>query len=238
MSTSKLVGSNELGFVALQNPSRWGEKKGSFVASVHYRERVNLDSLAAVIAKRSNRHIADVNAILNHLCSAVADEVAMGNFVDLGIVQIGLSISGTLKTINAPFDPAVNKVNVKAAPTRRLSAVAKSLKPVNVTAFEKPIVHEVCPDGGEPNTVIANVRIIVNLERAKIDLDAADEGIWLETLDGEKVHRAEVTYSDPAVAYFRFNEPIAPGKYRLAIYCRNGDPAAGISAVRRIVTVR
>ena len=234
------IGNSELRFTTFPNPSKWGNRKGAFVASVQYGNRVNPDKLAEIIAANSGKNEIEARAMLNYVCSAVFDEVAKGNFVDLGILQIGLSISGVLPTANAPFDEAKNKVNVTFRASKHLSSAVRKLKPINMTVVgdEKPILYEVMADGGpKKNVILPNVRIVANIVHAEINVDAADEGIWLETLDGEKVYKAEIVKTNRVTDYFRFNGELEPGKYRLAFYSRNGNPSAGVAVVKRIVEV-
>jgi len=229
-----------ISFTTHENKARQGAKKGPCIGYITHNGTLGGDSLAQTLAKKTGYTDIQARAFVGALADVVTEGLASGNAIDFGPFQLRLAIKGTFPAANAPFDPAKNRLEVFAMPSKALIAALANLAPENATPMSKPQLDEVACEGcRKKNEIALGEKVVVNGESIRVNTAQADEGIWLESDAGEKLAKAEIveTGNARAVCVFAVGS-VASGKYRLAVYTRAGGAASGqVAAIRRIVKV-
>ena len=117
------------------------------------------------------------------------------------------------------------RLEVVATPSRAFRHCLKEMNVVNVNHIPDPLLYELLEDGAEKlNTLhLPGKRIVLNGNMILIDGTHSDEGVWLESRDGNVISKAQVVYSDHSTCYFKFPElPKKMGTYVLVLSCRDG----------------
>jgi len=230
----------KVSFTTHENPARQGAKKGPCIGYIKHNGTLGGDSLAQALAKKTGYTDIQARAFVGALADVVTEGLSSGNAIDFGPFQLRLSIKGTFPAANAPFDPAANRLEVFAMPGKALLAALAKLAPENATPMGKPWIDSICTNGlSELYKVVLGKRVVVTGTNLRIDTAKSDEGIWLESDAGERLAKAEMVETDSSRAICVFAAgSVAPGKYRLAIYTRDGAAESGqVAAIRRIVKV-
>jgi len=227
-------------FTTHANPSRQGMKKGPCIGRITHNGTLGGEVLVEALVAKTGFNPIQTDAFLNALAAVIPEGIAAGKIVDLGALQLRLSISGTFPSANAPYDPSVNRLEPYLVPGKSLMTAVNRLSPVNATTMDRPWLYEVGCDGHRSlNEIGLGEAVSINGQNIRIDTSREDEGIWLEDDAFVKQVQAEIIATDSAHAVCKFLPgSLAPGKYRLALYTRDGTVANGqVAVVRRIVKV-
>jgi len=231
--------STKIKFVAIENHAHSDVKTGSCVASVVHNGIWTKEILAMEAAKRVGLTSIQANAFMDALNSVVCEGIATGNKVNFGPFSIGISMKGSLKVANDKFNSAKNALGVFFVPARALLRALADLEPENATVMDRPWLWEVGSSGIRAlNVVKIGARVVANGTNIRIDLGQEDEGVWLESMTGERLAKAEILTTEHTRLVCVFNGSVAPELCQLAVYTRDGGAANGaVGVVRRRVKV-
>ena len=197
---------------------------------------VNLCDLEEVF-EGTNLRISVVESVLNTIFDAVPRYIAKtGNSVRIGdLVMLKAYATGTLDHANAEADPARNYMEIRATELPSLRYRLKNARLVNANGSPRGIKSVA---GGLPpkDGVVDAVHDIniVGFDGYGIYVPAdasrdAEVGVWLETLEGQRIVRCNVTLAglhDLIVRIPQTDEPITPGEYRIAVATRGTNHAS------------
>lgn len=153
------------------------------------------------------------------------DALAANETVDCGFLYAKLYPTGTIPSLTAQptkeANPVRGRVFFKGPFAQRLAAIEL----VNETQTVNPLIYEVQQDGvnGLNRIESSTARIVINVNRAKVDPAQDDNGVILEDLKtNAKVAEATIIHSDSSTCHITFPTLPATGKYRLVILTRDG----------------
>ena len=157
-----------------------------------------------------------------------------GNAVRIGdLVLLKPCVTGTIGHVNDEADPAVNHVEVRATELPALRYCLKNACLVNVNGHPRGIARVI--GGAKPTEGIvdaANDIFIASYDGSEIFVSTeasgdAEEGVWLETLDGRRIVRCKLSSAGvhDLIARIPPTEPIAPGEYRIVVVTRGARKA-------------
>ena len=199
------------------------------------------DVLQRLVTK-SGMGISQCRYMLDNLGEVIFEGLAANETLDSGFFFAKLYPTGTIPSLTAQptkeANPVKGRIFFKGAIAEKLAA----LELVNETKTVDPLIYEIQQDDVEGLNRIesATARVVMNVNRGKIDPEQEDNGVWLEDLKtGVKVADGDVSYSDSATCHVTFPTLPPTGKYRLVLATRDGeDPAEYVLArATRNVTV-
>ena len=163
---------------------------------------------------------------MDNFQTTIFDALAANETVDCGFLYAKLYPSGTIPSLTAQptkeANPVRGRVFFKGEFAKRLAAIEL----VNETQTVNPIIYELQQDGvdGLNRIESATARIVINVNRAKVDPAQVDNAVILEDpKTNAKVAEATVAYSDSSTCHVTFPTLPATGKYRLVILTRDGE---------------
>lgn len=175
---------------------------------------------------KSGMEISKARYWMDNLKDVIFEALSANETVDCGFLFAKIYPTGTISSMMAQPTKAENPVKgivyFKGSLAQRLAMIDL----INETQTVNPIIYEVQQDGVEGLNRIESTtaRVVINVNRGKIDSTQADNGIWLENLKtSAKVADATVLYSDSSTCHITFPTLPATGKYRLVIATRNGE---------------
>lgn len=170
--------------------------------------------------------------MIDHVIGSIFDVIPRyiartGNAVRIGnLVLLKPCVTGTIGHANDEADPAVNHVEVRATELPALRYCLKNARLVNVNGHPRGIARVI--GGANPTEGIVDAMnniFIVGYEGCEIYVPlsgAGEEGVWLETLDGQRIVRCMLSSVGVHDLIVRIppDEPIAPGEYRIVVVTR------------------
>ena len=226
------------GFVALIMVA-CGKTKGV----THYRLKLDGDSDSIVDVENledeffgTGLRMGVVKNVLECIFDVIPKYIARtGNAVRLGsLVTLKAYATGTIDHANAEADPSRNYMEIRASELPSLRYRLKNARLVNANGYPRGIEKVV--GGLHPTAGIVDAAHNISVfgyecSEIYVPVDAsadAEVGVWLETLDGQRIVRCKVTTAgrqDLAVRIPPTDEPIAPGEYRIAVATRGTEDA-------------
>ena len=183
---------------------------------------------------------------INETFGQVLCECILANkVVNLGWLRGQLAIGGSVSAVGAPLDKSNNPVMAKLIPWGELKATAESITAVNETLVVEAILHTVqYGTSDQLNTIEGTGVIKLNGSGLLITQANTDEGVWLESLEGEVISdKATISYNDENsidCSFASLPEDLENGDVcRLVIATRNGESKNDYEAARltRNVTI-
>ena len=178
-----------------------------------------------------------VENVLNTIFDIVPRYIAeTGDSVRIGdLVMLKSYAKGSIDNVNAEADPKRNYVVIRATELPSLRYRLKNARLVNSNGRPrgiKTVVGGLNPEEGIVDT-IHDIKVIgFDCSEIYVPMDAsgdAEVGVWLETLEGRRIVRCNVTSAglhDLTVRIPPADNPIAPGEYRIAVVTRGSKDAA------------
>ncbi|MDO5320211.1 MAG: hypothetical protein Q4G65_16410 [bacterium] len=225
--------------------------KTTYVGKIEHNANLSLDQVVERMAARLRRSPAEVRYFIDALGECVKDELAEGNSMSLGWCRIGLSMTGPLAAANSPFGEQ-NGLKVTMRAEKPLVEALGQLRPVNDFGDGGPRILSVAqwsadlnsgkggyvfgPKGEYLLTLDGPRRVLVCALGCNARPDVEDEGVWIESLDGEILLRGTIVESAMDICNFDLDGHLAPGDYRLVIAARGKNPEGGVTRATRVVT--
>ena len=176
-------------------------------------------------AAYSNMNTAHAQAMLTLMEGFILDELCDGNRLDFGLVSFYPRLSGALSSRDS--SPDAEGLYVRGAVRARRSLVnglKDKLEAVNNLSTVHSRIFNVLDKTNKRFEVLAAGHIL-SVSGFDIPVDSAkeDEGVWLErrTYKGYvQVAKGRVVSSSRDMLEVVFDDPIAIGKYVIAVYTR------------------
>ena len=210
--------------------TRENDAAGKFQADLTPVSTLSGKELVKRWAAYSRQNNAQAQAMLTMLEGFVLAELAEGKKLDFELVSFYPRLSGALS--NRDSSPAAEGLYVRGAVKARrplMNGLKDKLEAVNALSSVHSRIFNVLDKTLNRFDVLAAGHVLsVSGVDIPVDTAKADEGIWLErrTHDGHaKVAQGRIVNSSQAILEVVFDEPVAIGKYVLAVYTRCGHDA-------------
>ena len=224
--------------------TRENDTAGKFQADLSPVETISGKELAERWAEYSHQNAAQAQATLTMLEGFVLEELAKGKKIDFELVSFYPRLSGALPSRDS--SPEAEGLFVRGAVKARrplMNGLKDKLEAVNNLSSVHSRIFNVFDKTLKRFDVIATGHILsVSGFDMPVDASKADEGAWLErrTHDGYvQVAKGRIVSSAPDVLELVFDDPIAVGRYMLAVYtrCGHGDKYRVVRISRKIRAV-
>lgn len=223
---------------------RKGEKP-CYLAHVIMDDRVTWDDVVARVAETVGVRESVVKFVADELVQVLKSNLAESNRVSIeGMCDAGLSIKGSFETADAAFDPSKNRVNINFTPKGAMRTIFNGAVLTNITEGNRCRITSVLDTVAKTEGVIQArddedpVVVYAAGGTFLVDIEAEDEGVWLEDAEGTLAVRGTVTASTATTLNCEFDELPQPGEYKFVVATRGGLGAGyGVSIARRAVTV-
>ena len=180
--------------------------------------------------------------LLNCHAKVLATALVQNKTINTGSLRGELVVLGSVDAPGAKLDKDVNIVQARLIPWGELKDAASELVAVNQTLTVEAAFYTVqYGESTELNTIEGtDDPVKINGYGLKITEANADEGFWLESLDGTVVsEKATLVSNDHNTANITFATLPEDGQYRLICYTRDGEDKSeyGVVRLERIVRV-
>ena len=207
--------------------TRRNDAAGKFQADLTPVETLSGKRLVERWSAYSRLNSAVAEATLTMLEGFVLAELAEGKKLDFNLVSFYPRLSGALS--NRDSSPAAEGLYVRGAVKARrplMNGLKDKLEAVNDLSTVHSRIFNVLDKTRNRFEVLA-AGDILSVSGFDISVDAAkeDEGVWLErrTHNGYvQVAKGRIVSSSPDILEVVFDDPIAIGKYVIAVYTRCG----------------
>ena len=208
-------------------------------------ESVDFTTVCDNAAKRVGMDSSVARFVGDLLLHQIGDELAEGRCVDMDdFVHAGLAVTGVFDAQNAQWDRAKHKVvpffYAKGAMKDSIGGIVGE----NVTEGNRCTIKRVLDTTAKIDNVITNMRgvlVYISGINTKISSWAADEGVWIEDMDGTVVANATIANSTMTTVDAVFDSlPLEKeGAYRIVVASRGGLGAEyGVSIARKQIAVK
>ena len=224
--------------------TRENDTAGKFQADLTPVETLLGKELVERWAAYSRQNTAQAQAMLTMLEGFVLEELAAGKKIDFELVSFYPRLSGALPSRDS--SPEAEGLFVRGAVKARralMNGLKDKLEAVNNLSSVHSRIFNVFDKTLKRFDVLATGHTL-SVSGFDIPVDAAkeDEGVWLErrTHDGHvQVAKGRIVSSAPDILELVFDDPIAIGKYMLAVYtrCGNDDKYRVVRVSRKIRAV-
>ena len=165
-----------------------------------------------------------------------------GMRINLGSFVGGVVMRGSSPSARTPYAKSGLKLVPYLSVTGNLRRCLDDVSAVNVTESATVIIDNVLDvEHAIPGTIIGvrDVTVHVSGLGLKVDLAAADEGVWIEDKDGVLLEQGRVTASTTTTLDVTFDALPEDGAYYFVVASRGGlGPEYGVSLARRKITVK
>ena len=204
-----------------------------------------LDALTSGAARRIGMDEALMIYICELFLAQIEASLANGSRVEVeGVLNGGLSVQGVFDAANSPWERGKHRLapyfNAKGA----MKTVYSGAVGVNITEGNRCRITSVLDTVAKTEGVIQArddedpVVVYAAGGTFLVDIEAEDEGVWLEDAEGTLAVRGTVTASTATTLICEFDELPEPGEYKFVVATRGGLGAGyGVSIARRAVTV-
>jgi len=172
---------------------------------------------------------------------AVLDALSANKLVQAGPFVAKLAVRGSLPTMTSQPNKIDNPVVANITASGALANILKQITVVNNAEVVAAAIYEVMQNGASGVNRIESTtgQIVITGTGLAIDLNAADEGVWIANKDtGAVVKTLSVSSADHgAIRCTIPSLPATEGQYRLVIATRDGDTSKSVRTVTRMVQV-
>ena len=195
-------------------------------------------------AAYSRQNTAQAHASLMMLEGFVLDELAKGRKIDFDLVSFYPRLSGALSSRDS--SPEAEGLYVRGAVKARrslMNGLKDKLEAVNNLSTVHSRIFNVFDKTRNRFDVLAAGDILsVSGYDIPVDATKEDEGVWLERRTHKgyvQVAKGRIVSSSPDILETVFDNPIAIGKYVIALYtrCGHGDSYRVVRISRKIRSV-
>lgn len=203
------------------------------------RKTIKEDEFVGLLAAKAKQDKSEARFWCDNFAQTFATQLLANNAIDLGFLYAKLTVDGSLKSASDQPTKEGNPVRAAVWLKGDLAESVKSLDVVNTTITIELVLNSVQQDDAADLNLLteAGKRVVLNVRNGKIDINADDEGVWLEK-NGTVVKTAVVDYSDSDVARVHFTELPEDGVYTLVISARNGEDSAKYTPARKTRNVQ
>ena len=196
--------------------------------------------VCAEVGEEIGRDPVDVAYVVDKVGNRVIKNAKDGKGSNLGWVGFAISMTGSLDSADADFDPDRNEIVVRAHARPPLSGCLAGMKARNVTTGLKAKIYTVSDASAkEDNVITVTSKVIVVGNNIQINVANPDEGCWLTKRNGDVVATPVILANDGSSLDLAFAELPPDGEYYLVVKARSGASTDFAPAtVRRVVTVR
>ena len=209
-------------------------KNGKYHCKVAHNRVIAPDEVAEDMAKKLHIDPLQAQLYLANVLAYIERSVEEGESINFGSFSLYISMKGTVEGANGDYDPEANALALNLRAGAKIKKALSSLKPVNATLEpdEKPAITRIADTSlkkegvisGEPDAeVVITGRNLAMSGWGEASRRAAgtDEGVRLESKDGETVATGRVLEACTNVVRVKFDAAIPPGAYRIVIATRN-----------------
>lgn len=216
-------------------------EKPCYQCSVQHNGTVTKDAVTDDISSQTGLRPAVVTCVLDLLIENLKKGYQNGQRINLGELAGGIVATGSFSGPEEKWDPAKHRLvpylNTKGA----LRGCLEAYTPTNVTTGAKVSVKRVLDVVHAVEGLIvgtADVAVQVSGMGLSVDVEAEDEGCWLEAKDGTVAATGQVTAAASTTLDVTFAALPPDGEYTLVVASRGGlDATYGVALGRRKVTV-
>ena len=204
-----------------------------YVAHVKGMGTFDDDALQAAMAAELGKDVDYVRYVESVRRKVITAALRDGKRVYVGGMVLHPVVKGPFESIDGPFDPKRNRVDVTGYTYGEFQASLRDSVPQNVVKGGRPTLSRVLEAGQERDEVLVTGRdVSITGRDLGPSFEAEDEGVWLSDVKtGEKVSAAEIVSSNLAEVVVNFPDLPPQGRYRLTVATR-----AGFAAEYRVVT--
>ena len=180
----------------------------TYAARVNIKDSVGLDEIAdRIVAMGTTVRKADILAVLENTCQACEEYLIEGNRVNVGgVFDLFPSIKGKFDSITDNFDPARHKVEVSAAPGKRIRKAIQESASVEKqeTILPTPALLQFVDLGSETTNTSITVSNIGTIYGHRLKFDPTDptEGIFFVDSVGAEYKVTEIQKNKPSELVF------------------------------------
>ena len=210
--------------------TRKNDAAGKFQANLTPTATLSGRELVERWAVYSRQNTAQAQTALTMLEGFILEELSEGKKIDFNLVSFYPRLSGALS--NRDSSPEAEGLYVRGAVKARRTLVdglKDKLEAVNnLSTVHSRIFNTLDKTLNRFDVMAAGHVLSVSGFDIPVDAAKEDEGVWLErrTHKGyEQVAKGRIVSSDPDILEVVFDDPIAIGKYVLALYTRCGHGA-------------
>ena len=224
--------------------TRGNAAAGKFQADLTPTETLSGRALIERWAAYSRQNTAQAHACLTMLEGFILAELAEGRKLDFGLVSFYPRLSGALSSRDS--SPEAEGLYVRGAVKARrplVNGLKDKLEAVNNLSTVHSRIFNVFDKTRNRFDVLA-AGDILSVSGYDIPVDAAkkDEGVWLERRTHKgyvQMAKGRIVSSSPDILETVFDDPIAIGKYVIALYtrCGHGDNYRVVRISRKIRAV-
>ena len=181
------------------------------------------EEFASVFSDALNKSVPYASFVLGTLRETIVCQLQSGRPVNLGWISFTPRLKGALEAKDASGKS--DRLEVVATPSRAFRHCLQDMNVINVNQIADPLLYELQEYGQKDQNTLRHPGKLIVLNGANISIDGshADEGVWLENADGDRVETGSVVHSDSASCRVTFNKlPEKKGMYVFVLSCRNG----------------
>ena len=231
----------EIKFKTVATPGGFRKDGSSCRGCVIHNKVLEMDEIGEDFARYAKLDPLTAQYYAKYFVDYMVYAVKNGYRLNLGAFSLFLTMKGKINGANGQFDREMNSLELNIASKKPMLDALASLEPTNITMDGETLRISSVMDALEKTDGVLTIgeNVFVAGHTFLIDTSRTDEGVWLETANGEKVLCAEVRASTATTLDCIFSGAVAPGEYRFVVSTRMGDPSRPIPAVvKRKVTVK
>ena len=203
-------------------------KNGKYHCKVAHNRVIAPDEVAEDMAKKLHIDPLQAQLYLANVLAYIERSVEEGESINFGSFSLYISMKGTVEGANGDYDPEANALALNLRAGAKIKKALSSLKPVNATLEpdEKPAITRIADTSLKKEGVISgepDAEVVITGRNLAMELtgEEGDEGVQLESKDGETVATGRVVEACTNVVRVKFDAAIPPGAYRIVIVTRN-----------------
>ena len=214
----------------------------AYTGHITHNRVLTIDDMAERYAERYRCSPQMARLTLDNLSDYIQYEIGKGNRLNFDGFSVALKMTGRFALGNEPYDKERNPIRVAMTPTKPLVDAAAKLTPVNVTERVYPMIDSIAHETVNPADGYERIRLdgtltTMNATFCMVDPTRSDEGVWLTSLDGTVLLKAEIRKNTKVTCDVVFPvSPLQPGEYFIQVKCRGGRGYPLVST-RKKVTV-
>ena len=203
-------------------------KNGKYHCKVAHNRVIAPDEVADDMAKKLHIDPLQAQLYLANVLAYIERSVEEGESINFGSFSLYISMKGTVEGANGDYDPEANALALNLRAGAKIKKALSSLKPVNATLEpdEKPAIARIADTSLKKEGVISgepDAEVVITGRNLAMELtgEEGDEGVQLESKDGETVATGRVLEACTNVVRVKFDTAIPRGAYRIVIATRN-----------------
>ena len=218
-----------------------GEGVRCFQSHVKSAGTIDFDQICGLVADRNKDSKASVRATLDTLGEVLTEKLRDGFRCTWdGLAHFELNMEGSFDTIDAPFDPAKNKLIVNAIVYDNIKGAVADVTPQNEIspADVRILGTQDATTMAQDELTIGN-KLLIQGVGLFLDLEAGDEVVDLVS-EGGTVYHATVSNVSATTIDAEFGGGLTAGAYKLVVKSRAanaGNPDYTLVEASRNITV-